>query len=263
MSRLTETRRYAYERMFELATIRPERAREVERWCDRVLELKPRYLAIGQPLGVPWHFIAAVHMRETSLRTDRHLHNGDPLTARTVRVPAGRPVDGAPPFSFEQSANDALRLKKLDAWSDWSLAGTLYQLERYNGFGYDLRNLPSPYLWSFTQHYERGKFIKDGVYDPLAVDAQCGVAALLRRLAERQEIRFGDEPSVDSNPLVVSYAKARPTRPEIIEAARKLQEWLNTFPGIHLRVDGWPSERTSNAFLMVTGRYLPGDPRSA
>lgn len=261
MSRLTAARRHEYQRMFDLAEIRHERRREVDRWCDRVLALRPRYLAIGQPFAVPWYFIAAVHLRETSLRTDRHLHNGDPLTARTVRVPAGRPVEGTPPFTFEHSATDALLMKKLNTWNDWSVPGTLFQLERYNGFGYRMRNLPSPYLWSFSAHYAKGKFIRDGVFDPEAVDAQCGTAVLLRRLAERQEIRFAGEPELQGPPQVVGYAIRRPTSPDIIAAARRLQEWLNTFPGVRLRVDGWPGERTSNAYRAVTGRRLPGDPR--
>lgn len=62
---------------------------------------------------MPWYFIAAVHLRESSFQVDRHLHNGDPLTGRTVQVPAGRPPVGDPPHTFEQSASDALTLKKL------------------------------------------------------------------------------------------------------------------------------------------------------
>jgi len=35
-----------------------------------------------------------------------HLHNGDPLTARTVNVPKGRPKTGQPPFAWGISAKD-------------------------------------------------------------------------------------------------------------------------------------------------------------
>jgi len=261
MSTYTNALGEEYRRLFDTLEVRSAKAAELERLCDQALALKPRYRAIGDPIGVPWFFIAAVHLRESSYRTDRHLHNGDPLTARTVRVPPNRPTTGAPPFTFEQSATDALLMKKLDRVQDWSLPRLLHQLERYNGFGYRNRGLPTPYLWSFSHHYLRGKFVADRVFDPAAVDKQCGTATLLRRLAERQEIQFADEPTLTAQPIVVAYAATRPTLAVDIERATALQHWLNTFPGIYLKTDGWPGTRTSNAFKAVTGRYLPGDPR--
>lgn len=261
MPKLTQARREQYRRLFDDAEVRVEHAKAVARWCDRVINLQARYLAIGTPLGVPWHFIAAVHMRESSLRLDRHLHNGDPLSARTVRVPAGRPKSGAPPFTFDVSAADALVYEGLDQWHDWSLPGTLFKLEAYNGWGYDARRLNSPYLWSFSHHYLKGKFVQDGVYDAAAVDQQCGTATLLRRLAERQEIQFDAEPALDGVPQVVSYALKRPTDSATVARASALQHWLNTFPGIYLKVDGWAGQRTSSAFKAVTGKYLVGDAR--
>jgi len=42
---------------------------------------------------------------ECGLDFTRHLHNGDPLIARTVRAPAGRLVDGRP----GPQTSDALR----------------------------------------------------------------------------------------------------------------------------------------------------------
>ena len=42
----------------------------------------------------------------------------------------------------------------------------------------------------------------------------------------------------------------------------RLQELLNTFPGIALRVDGKLGERSSDAFKRATGHYLRGDPRA-
>lgn len=261
MPRLNDALRDDYRRLFELAILRPEHAKAVEKWCDKVLQHQSTYAEAGDPLGIPWFFIAAVHMRESSLNFSRHLHNGDPLTARTVHVPAGRPKHGEPPFTFAQSAGDALAYAKLDQWTDWSLPGLLYQLEAFNGWGYHRRDLASPYLWSFTQHYSAGKFIRDGVFDPKAVDEQCGAATLLRRLAERQDVRFADTPTLDGTPLVVRFAARKPTDPSILKAAVRLQEWLSTHPGITLKIDGWPGQRTSNAYLAVTGHRLPGDPR--
>jgi lysozyme family protein len=251
-----------YRRLFDTLEIRAERESAADREADKALSLKGRYQTIGDPIGIPWFFIAAVHMRESSWRVDRHLHNGDPLSARTVNVPAARPKRPDPPYSFEQSAADALIHKRLDQWGHWSLPRTLYKLEAYNGFGYRNHNLPSPYLWSFSHHYLRGKYVRDGQFDPAAVDRQCGTATLLRRLAERQEIAFADEPALDQGVLVVRYAHSKPTDANDIERASALQHWLNTFPGIYLKVDGWPGQRTSAAFHAVTGSWLPGDPRA-
>jgi lysozyme family protein len=79
-----------------------------------------------------------------------------------------------------QSALDALRLKKLDQVTDWSVPHMLFLLEGYNGFGYRRRGVPTPYLWSFSNLYESGKFVLDGKFDPRAVSKQCGAALMLK-----------------------------------------------------------------------------------
>jgi hypothetical protein len=199
------------------------------------------------------------------LRFTGHLHNGDPLTAQTVQVPAGRPRTGGPPFTWEASAADALASHRLGPQTDWSLPGTLFQLERYNGWGYR-RSHPevlSPYLWSFSEHYRAGKYVADGSFSPTAVSGQCGAAVLLRRLAEHGHIDFRDQPRppAEAEPLLVRYSVTRPRDEAAAERAEQLQRWLNTFTGIFVRVDGIPGPRTSAACRLVTGRYLPGDPR--
>ena len=72
--------------------------------------------------------------------------------------------------------------KNLNDQPDWSVETTLVRLEEYNGLGYRQRGVESPYLWSFSQYYTKGKYIKDGVFDEDAVSQQCGGATLLRRL---------------------------------------------------------------------------------
>lgn len=262
MSQPSPTRRNEYRKLFDTLEIRAKRAKAIDQLCARAVALVPRYALASTSTGVPWYFIAAVHLRESTFKI-AHLHNGDPLSARTVHVPAGRPKTPEPPYTFEQSAEDAVRLKKLHQWQDWSLSGTLYQLERYNGMGYRKLGQPSPYLWSFSNHYQQGKFIADGQYSATAVDAQCGAATFLRRLVEQQQFHFPDEPDInDLGPLVVTYAASQPVDSSTVERAVALQIWLNSHPGIYLKVDGWPGQRTSNAFKKVTGSYLPGDPRA-
>jgi hypothetical protein len=47
----------------------------------------------------------------------------------------------------------------------------------------------------------------------------------------------------------------------MVARALDLQRWLNTFPGIFVKENGIPGQRTSDAYKKVTGTYLPGDPR--
>jgi lysozyme family protein len=177
-----------YRRLFDACAVAPARAKEVAAACGQITRHKARYKALGDTLGIPWPFIGILHTMESSGRFDRHLHNGDPLTARTVRVPAGRPPEGEPPFTWEQSAADALVRQHLGADTDWSPPGMLYQFERYNGFGYRLRQaVRSPYLWSFSNHSTSGKYVEDGTWSPTAVSKQCGAAVLLKELMARGE----------------------------------------------------------------------------
>lgn len=141
-----------------------------------------RYEALGDSLGVPWWFIAAIHCRECSYDFKQHLHNGDPLTARTRHVPAGRPTKGNPPFAWEVSAADALAYDGFTRQADWGIAIALDRLERYNGLGYQKRGLPSPYIFAGTNQYIAGKYIADGVFDADYVDRQPGCAGIIKLL---------------------------------------------------------------------------------
>src|SRR5262249_7777547 len=74
--------------------------------------------------------------------------------------------------------------------TDWSIGGTLAKLEEYNGLGYAARGRPSPYIWSGTNQYQSGKYVRDGVYDPNGVQSQPGCAGLVRAMMAR-------DPSID------------------------------------------------------------------
>jgi len=138
---------------------------------------KARYQVVSAKTGVPWAFIAVTHERECSQDWAGSLAQGDPWNRVSVHVPAGR----GPFQSWEDAAIDALvncgpyaaRNK------DWSIGGTLAKLEEYNGLGYAARGAPSPYIWSGTDQYKSGKYVRDHVYDPNVVDTQPGCAGLL------------------------------------------------------------------------------------
>lgn len=143
------------------------------------------YEGVSEAIGCPWWFIAIIHELEAAGDFTKHLHNGDPLTARTVHVPAGRPATGEPPFMWEDSAEDALRMRGIDkiGAANWSIPRALFEFEAYNGFGY-WGKINSPYVWSFSNLYTSGKYVADHVYDPNAVSGQCGAAVILRAMID-------------------------------------------------------------------------------
>jgi lysozyme family protein len=143
-----------------------------------LVSAKSRYQTVATKTGVPWFAIAVVHERESSQNWHASLAQGDPWNRVSIHVPAGR----GPFKSWEDAAIDALIdcAPHLARHKDWSVGGTLTELERYNGLGYAMREVPSPYLWAGTDQYRSGKFVRDGVYDAAAVDTQAGCAALLQ-----------------------------------------------------------------------------------
>jgi lysozyme family protein len=145
-----------------------------------------RYESVAQKFAnqIPWFAIGLIHLMEADASFGCHLHNGDPLSRRTVNEPAGRPP-GQPPFTWEDSAWDALRydrwhLVPAERWAD--VAGLLYQLEAYNGWGYRARHVRTPYLWSQSNLEQPGKFTGDGVFNPHATSGQVGAAVVLKAL---------------------------------------------------------------------------------
>lgn len=254
---LTPELRDDYQRLFAACDIREERAAEVEERVDALMADRDRYWAVGRRLNLPWFVVAVLHEADAGRDFTVHLHNGDSLTERTRHLPVGRPVEGEPPFGWEDSAADALRLIYFDRWSDWSVAGTLFKLEGHGGWGYRLHHpeVPSPYLWNYSTYYSQGKYVADDTWSETAVARRCGVAVLLRRLAERDLIEFAATGEPVAWPLL-RYAEA-----EASHGVEALQRFLNTLPGIYVKVDGRAGPRTSEAFHKLTGHYLLGDPR--
>lgn len=182
---LTPKLKKEYEDLFATCIIKPEKQASVEKLVGTITANRTRYEAVESLTGVPWYVIAAIHSLEGSLSFKTHLHNGDPLTAKTVHVPKGRPVAGSPPFTWEESATDALKFDNLTGVKNWNLATILFKLEGFNGFGYRTKHpeVLTPYLWSFSNHYLKGKFVADGKFDPNFVSKQSGAAAIFKQMA--------------------------------------------------------------------------------
>jgi len=149
---------------------------------DRLVDLKMS--------PVPWWFIAIVAEREYGgpPHWDFQLGQGDALNKRSHNVPAGR----GPFLSHDGDitpGHDAWTRAAVDAlvncppfaakWTTWTIGGVLTLFEEYNGLGYAIRGVPSAYVWSGSDQYVSGKFVRDRVYNPKYVDTQEGCAPLL------------------------------------------------------------------------------------
>lgn len=159
------------------------RTAECDKAARRILAGRSRYEAVERKTGVPWFWIGIIHMRESNNNFAKHLHNGDPLTARTTHVPPGRPATGSPPFTWEASAMDALTMHGLHNIAPWPLERIGYEAERYNGWGYFGRH-NSPYLWAGSNLYTMGKYVADGKYSSTTIDQQLGVMPVLATLCK-------------------------------------------------------------------------------
>lgn len=165
------------EQRWNEATVRKEKLHYVQAIANKIKGNRNWYDPVSAATRVPWDVIGGLHYRESDLDFDTHLHNGDPLYAKTRHVPKGRPP-GDPPFKWVYSAIDAIKFDHLDREQWRTITERLNNVEAFNGTGYYKYNVPSPYLYSMTTIYSRGKFIADGHYSPTAVDAQAGIAAI-------------------------------------------------------------------------------------
>ena len=214
----TDELRTEYERLYAEAAIPEAREPEVAQAAQKILDNWSRYETVAATLGIPPHPIALIHSMESGCNFSTHLHNGDPLAARTVHQPPNRPAAGEPPYTWEASAMDALRLHGLDKWSDWSIAGLCYVLERYNGWGYRLyhQHVKSPYLWSFTSIYTAGKYTSDGKWSDTAVSKQVGAMALLMEIVRQgKEFPVVQEVADAQSDKDVAPAQAQPAQPGV------------------------------------------------
>src|SRR5712691_8284880 len=165
--------------------IRPERRAALESAARKILRGKSRYMTVERSTGVPWFVIGLEHYREADCSFACHLHNGDNgypdangrLTVRTRQVPAGRPAS-APPWTWEDSARDALAIDGLNRVLDWGIERIGYMCEKFNGEGYFGHDVNSPYVWAGSNHYgdppNTGKYVADHVFDPRTIETQLG-----------------------------------------------------------------------------------------
>jgi lysozyme family protein len=171
------------------------------RIAGKLMRHKAQYLAVEARTGVPWFVIAALHSRESDADFATYLGNGERLDRKTMLVPKGRgPFD-----SWEAGAIDALALDGLDQVKTWSPERACFEIEKFNGFGYRKRGVRSPYLWSFSNHYARGKYVADGRFSATHVDEQCGAIPILKAIMELDgSARFKADNLPATKPITVT-----------------------------------------------------------
>lgn len=179
-----------YQTFFDTMIANPEHQSEIEAAIAAITKGKSEYiLAALCNKNLPWYAIGIAHYMEGGCDFNTHIHCGDSLKKRTIHEPKGRPIADpingkGKPYTWEESCLDWLIMKGWSKWKDWEVVDILARLEANNGMGYRQFYNPSPYLWSFTNIYNKGKYESDGSYNPELVSKQVGAAILLKHFTQ-------------------------------------------------------------------------------
>ena len=186
-----------YTALIARARIRPECEHMLAMTCNRLLHDQAVYQRIFEATGVPVAALMALAEREMSGNLHCYLGNGQRLTKRTTIVPLNRGPFPDTEEGFIAGALDALHLDGLDQVAKmpggWSLPRFAYESEHWNGWGYRLEGIPSPYPFGGTTVQKPGKFIRDHVYSSTLMDPQLGTVAIVEKLFELDpSLKFAD-----------------------------------------------------------------------
>jgi len=233
--------RKGYINLFKSAQITPDRRPAVRLVANKIVSGRARYEAIGSQTGIPWWFIGLLHYRESDCDFTTYLGNGQSLRKRTTIVPKGRgPFD-----TFEEGALDALRYQDYTGQKDWTLPTVLWRVEMFNGPGYILHGVNSPYVWGSTSHQQSGKYVRDKVFRRDVWDVQLGAAAIILMLVEEGHISIPESDlalAVDASGDPVLYEPG-----DRGEGVREVQRKLRALGYQVGAIDGWYGEGTADA----------------
>jgi lysozyme family protein len=158
-------------------------AQQLDATAKKIIAHKAVYEAVERDTGVPWQLVAVIHIRESGLgdvgKFLKGIHNGQSWKIKATIIPKIGPFK-----SWHECALAALKRTGLSSVGkgNWTPAKMVSAAEPYNGYGYRNKGLRSPYLWASTNHQQRGKYVRDGVFDGSVMDTQLGVAAMLKFL---------------------------------------------------------------------------------
>lgn len=131
----------------------------------RIEEYKVIYNAVKNVINIPVIMIGTIHYLECNNNFSLTIRDGGKLRNKDWVDDA---ISVLKPYSLVKGV--------------WTVPVCLWAMERYNGLGYRKRGIETPYLWSGTNLYKKGKFVRDGVFDPNAVSKQVGGAVIFRML---------------------------------------------------------------------------------
>ena len=158
-----------YAKMLDSMEVRDNWKGQITQAANRLIAHSDRYLTVQVATGVDWELIAAIHYREANGNFALDIREGGHIRAATWEADSINALkEQGVTQLFKNNPKDHLK----EEFAVWIA-------ERWNGFGYRWNGYgPSPYLWSGTNHYTRGKYSSDGHYDPNLVDAQMGFVPL-------------------------------------------------------------------------------------
>lgn len=191
-----------YRVMWTQMVVDPTRLAEFAATAARLYKNIAVYKQIEAATGVPASVVMVIHEREADGDMRAYLGNGEPYSKVTTLVPKGR----GPFATFIAGAIDALSYDSLTGLADWCIERTAFRLEGYNGDGYWLHGVPSPYVWGGTNQQKPGKYVKDGPdgWDPTVMDVQEGCMPLLSAIwAIDPSLRLyldGQQPALPGQP---------------------------------------------------------------
>ncbi|WP_210210965.1 peptidoglycan-binding protein [Rhodomicrobium lacus] len=233
--------RKGYINLFKSAQIAPDRRPTVRSVAQKILSGRARYEALEHQTGIPWWFLGLLHYREGNCKWETYLGNGQPLSKRTTIIPKGRGPFG----TFEDGALDALRYQGYLNQKDWSLPTILWRIEMFNGPGYIMHGINSPYVWGSTNHQQRGKYVKDKDFRRDVWDIQVGAAAVILMLVEDGHVTIPEADfalAADASGDPVLYEPG-----DRGEGVREVQRKLRALGYQAGAIDGWYGENTADA----------------
>jgi len=158
-----------YEKLLDTMEVRDNWKGIITAAANRLITHSNRYLVVQTATGVDWELIAAIHEREAGGDFRLDLREGAHIRAATWEADTINALS-------EQGVTQLFKNNPKDHAKE---EFAVWIAERWNGFGYRWNGYgPSPYLWSGTNHYSKGKYSSDGHYDPNLVDQQVGFVPL-------------------------------------------------------------------------------------
>lgn len=233
-----------------LETVKVTRSALANEVARRRLSHKSRYVSVGDQTRVPVVMLMALHGRESDGDFRTYLGNGQPLDRVTTIVPKGR-GPWLEPSAWEKGAIDAINYDHLnDATAPWDMAYACWKGEAWNGFGPRNHGIHTGYLWAGTNHYTRGKYVADGVWDAEHVDTQLGVIPVMLALVSLDPSLALPMPThaiATSPPLVPMPTPVGVGSLNGVDRTRWIQEFLNKRAQADIAVDGSYGRKTREA----------------